>query len=356
MRDRGFTLLELMISMTLGLLLVGGLVSLMVSNSTNRARMEQGSSLLESGRYGMDVIIEDLRMAGYFGDLNPADLTYSPALTSVGSSGYTGGSCAGVSSDSSSVSNLRYAMLVPVLGSMGSSGSWCSVTGVTQVGSQSDILYVRRASTCVLGDANCTMDTANDVFLQVGSCSTETSTSATYPLARGTSSLTMHQRDCVTTAEIRKYLAHAYLVGTTSTIINNQSSQVPTLFRMELNSGSWQAVPLAVGVELIAIEFGVDNDSANGDGSPDVWTRLVSTLSGCSGDSSGGCWNDVVAVRISLLARSIDPDPEYTDTKTYTLSSVSGGRTFTPGSDDHYRRRLYTATIRLENVSGRRAL
>ncbi|MBF8271745.1 MAG: putative type 4 fimbrial biosis PilW-related protein transrane [Magnetococcales bacterium] len=353
MRDRGFTLMELMISMTLGLLLLGGLVALLVSSGASRKHMEQGSLLLESGRYGMDVLVEDLRMAGFFGDFDPADLNLLSSLTPADGSDPTGGACAGNLSDSAALSRLRYAMLVPVFGSAGGTGSWCAVANVTQVGTQSDVLIVRRASTCVSGDANCTMDTTNDVFLQTSLCNTDSTSGATYPLDRGTGALTLLQKDCTTTADIRKFIAHAYLVGTTSTIVNNQAQQVPTLFRMELNSGQWQAVPLAVGVELIAVEYGVDSSSA--DGAPDVWTQTVSSLTGCTNDNPLGCWNNVVAVRVALLARAVDPDPGYTDTKTYTLSSVPGVRTFTPGTGDNYRRHLYTVTVRIENVSGRRA-
>lgn len=62
---QGFSLVELMISMALGLLLLGGVMQIF---QTQRAsyRLQQGlEQVQESGRFLMDFIGTDLRMAGY---------------------------------------------------------------------------------------------------------------------------------------------------------------------------------------------------------------------------------------------------------------------------------------------------
>lgn len=61
----GMTLLELMISMFLGLLLVAGIGTIYVgSNQTYRVQ-EQNARIQEAGRFALDVIGRSLRQAGY---------------------------------------------------------------------------------------------------------------------------------------------------------------------------------------------------------------------------------------------------------------------------------------------------
>lgn len=62
----GLTLLELMISLALGLLLLTGIGTIYVgSNQTYRVQ-EQNARIQESGRYALDVIGRSLRQAGYW--------------------------------------------------------------------------------------------------------------------------------------------------------------------------------------------------------------------------------------------------------------------------------------------------
>ena len=58
---------------------------------------------------------------------------------------------------------------------------------------------------------------------------------------------------------------------------------------------------------------------------------------------------NTVAVKIYVLARGDSPSPSYVDTKTYQLGSTTMGP-----FNDRYKRHLFTQTIRLTNVSGRR--
>ena len=65
---RGFSLVELMISITIGLILVAGMATLISNNAAHRAELEKSSRQIENGRYAMQVLAEDLRHAGYYGE------------------------------------------------------------------------------------------------------------------------------------------------------------------------------------------------------------------------------------------------------------------------------------------------
>src|SRR5688572_27243611 len=70
-RASGFTLVELMIAMTISLLLLAGLVGLFVNMSRSGNEMAKTNSLIENGRYALQLIQEDLVHAGYWGGFIP---------------------------------------------------------------------------------------------------------------------------------------------------------------------------------------------------------------------------------------------------------------------------------------------
>lgn len=61
---RGFSLVELMVAMTLGLLLMGGVVMLVGQTSRTSTSAQAMQRLQENGRYAMSRIVADLRMTG----------------------------------------------------------------------------------------------------------------------------------------------------------------------------------------------------------------------------------------------------------------------------------------------------
>lgn len=64
-RQRGYTLVELMVSMLIGLILVQG--TLMIFNAFNRSVRYQNAvaAQADTGRYAFDRLVRDIRMAGY---------------------------------------------------------------------------------------------------------------------------------------------------------------------------------------------------------------------------------------------------------------------------------------------------
>ncbi len=66
-RARGFSVLELMIALMLGLVVVAGIVQLFVGNSRTYDLVNAQSRLQENARFSFDFITEAARNAGYFG-------------------------------------------------------------------------------------------------------------------------------------------------------------------------------------------------------------------------------------------------------------------------------------------------
>lgn len=66
-RCRGFSLVELMVAITVGLFLLGGLAAIMVSSRKNYEVMDLEAGIQENARFALHFLARDLRMAGYFG-------------------------------------------------------------------------------------------------------------------------------------------------------------------------------------------------------------------------------------------------------------------------------------------------
>ncbi|MFS1524596.1 PilW family protein [Microbulbifer sp. 2304DJ12-6] len=69
-KQRGISLVELMVSITVGLVLMAGVVQLFLSSKLTFTTQQAMSRVQETGRLAMDFMSEDIRMAGHMGCLN----------------------------------------------------------------------------------------------------------------------------------------------------------------------------------------------------------------------------------------------------------------------------------------------
>jgi type IV pilus assembly protein PilW len=73
----GFSLVELMVAMTLSLVLLAGVVAIFISSRNTYETTDQLSRVQESGRFALDMIVRDLRGAGFVGCNKRADVLSS---------------------------------------------------------------------------------------------------------------------------------------------------------------------------------------------------------------------------------------------------------------------------------------
>jgi type IV pilus assembly protein PilW len=157
-------------------------------------------------------------------------------------------------------------------------------------------------------------------------------------------------------APIRRLHVSLYYVSPCSqqTCGSGGGDGIPTLKRKDrITNGTadadWTVFPLVSGIEFMQVDIGVDTSPA---GTPNVST-------GSLGDGVAdelydnrplytGPWNSVVALRVYLLARSLEPTPGFSGPTSYSLGlgsvSVSGS----------FKRKMFSKEIRLNNPSGRR--
>jgi type IV pilus assembly protein PilW len=334
----GFTLVELMVSITIGLIVLGSLVTLFAGNSRERAEVERANEQTENGRYALQLLSEDLRDAGYLGSFNPGTVTGpNPQLTIPTA---LPNACA------TTVATLNSAISVAVQGyDNGANAPAC----LADVRPGTDILVVRRASTCAVGAAGCDPQVAGDVYLQASGCANEFTAGTYYVLDTNAANLNLHQKDCVTVSPLYQYRTHIYFIAND----DKPGDGIPTLKRAELGTGAFAIVPLVEGIENLQLEYGLDTNVPT-TGSPAVYTADPSSFNGCAPAVCVSYWRNTVSVQITVLARNQTVTQGYTDTKTYTLGHTAAGAANIVGPfNDGFKRHTYSTVARLYNPAGR---
>jgi len=335
----GVSLVELMIAVTLGLMVLATLASVFANTSASRNELERTSRQIENGRFAMQLLGDDLRLAGFYGELAVNTVTTPPP-----------GGTTLPDPCSIDVNVWRQAMLVHIQGYDNGAGAPTCMPATVKP--NTDILVVRRASSCEAGVAGCAASAANLPYVQVAKCATETQLVATtWQMAYGNANppFNLHMRDCVTLAGLRQYFVNIYFISTD----NGQGVAIPTLKRLEFNGTGFTEVPLVEGIEELNIEYGINNNST---GFPDIYTADPSnyTYAGCGACSALDNWQRVVTARITLLARNTEASINYVDNKTYSLGLGAAGNPITVTPGDAYRRHVYTSLVRIVNVSERK--
>lgn len=338
--QRGSTLVEWMVSITIGLILLAGLTTLIAQQSSTQAELEKSSRQIENGRYAMQLLNEDIQMAGYYGEFsNVAGLAVPGALPDP---------CDVV------VANIEAAMVFPVQGydsPVTTSGLLTCIDPLNHMDG-TDILVVRGVDPAALTIAVAASAAASgQVYLQSGLTSSGLEfikKMGTGTDAAGTTVFTLTKKDKVTPALLRKFLVHIYFVspcsvpvsgGNTCSSAADGGKPIPTLKAVELSSsGTMSTTPLVEGIENMQIDFGIDG---SGDGAPDG----VYVTSPALAD-----WPNVMALRVHLLARNNESSAGHQDSKTYNLG-LSGT---TVATNDNFKRRVFSQLIRVVNPSSRR--
>ena len=206
-----------------------------------------------------------------------------------------------------------------------------------------------------------------------------------FPYALGTSGFIRYQRDCAggsgspptytsgTVAPKRKFIQNIYYIRDFAV---TSGDGIPTLVRSRLDFAGGAvtqqpAEPLVPGIERFRVELGIDNVSDSGAAvdytaavnwaDPNNWNSPTNRGDGIPDGNFVHCGStctlaelmNVVSVKMFVLARSDQATPGYTDAKTYRINS--GDATVSVGPfNDGFKRHIYSTTVRLNNVAGRR--
>ena len=338
-RQKGLSLLELMIAIAIGLFLLVGLVSVFATSNRTYVDLGKASQQIENGRFATQILTDDAGHAGFYGRYSQTP-PLPPGLPDP-----CANTPAGLTTNS---------LALPIQGynnvALPSPIAACLPDANLVAGT--DILVIRRAdSTMSAGDAasipNAAL-TANLIYMQSSADPTSTPKidfgSGVQATDQGRFPLKNKDN---TYSPIRRYHVHVYFIAPCSVatgangVCTAADDSIPTLKRLELGANGvlLSVVPLVEGIEQFQVDYGIDNDK---DGVPDgAYVQDPGTVAN---------WSNVVAVRINVLSRQIEPAGNgYVDQKSYDMG-IAGF--VTPGGS--FKRHVYNAVIRIVNPASRR--
>ena len=326
-RQHGVTLVELMIALAIGLLVTVAMLKVYVDASRMYRFNEGLARIQENGRFALEFIRRDARVAGFWGCYSDATLTNGVSATSdayinVGAGHITGTSDDGLNSSDSIT--FRSATGSGALVTSGMSGTGDNVT-VETVGALSTDTAVL-ISDCEDGDLFQVTGIAGTALAHAAGANANVSPNLNKAYAAGA----------------RVYEARE----ATFCIAPGADPAQPALRRL-VNPTPGQTCAsngdeLLEGIENMQILYGEDTDAdadgANGDGTANRYVAF---------GASGLDIDRIVSVRISLLARSLNNNLT-TAPSPYTFNGIA----VTPASTDKYLRKVFTTTITLRNKAG----
>ena len=334
---RGYSLIELMISITLGLLIIAGLLAVFVNSSASSKTNERTAEVQSNGRFAIEVLKDDIRAAGFKGYSWASPNTPTTTLTPIGNECLETGALAGAF-----VSNVRQG----IWGTQDSNPFSANCIPSSHY-ARGDVLVIRKLSAL----AETTLVTsrfyyrsnyaAGEVFRGVPS--------SACPPPQSTYTAPFNKEPCLTgnagvdllnfPIEIHVYFIRAYTDSPTESPLN------PALCRVTLRSdGSMAEEIVATGIEDMRIQYARTLT--------DQTTQYMDAnkISGASTATGITDWDDVNAVRIWMLARNTSTEPGYSNTTVYKMGSSTFPRNPTASpTGDAYRRQLFNTVVQLRN-------
>ena len=324
-RARGFSLVELMIGLALGLIVLAALTTFFVSTSSNRHEIERSSRQIENGRFAIDALRNELYLAGFYAELQTTGATWQmpdPCETVLANLGF----------------KLGPPVLVPLPITGYPAGGAVPPCVLNQV-PDTDVLVVRRFNTEPTPQAT---PVPAQFYFQASRCATDSTTTPwAFDAGSNAGSFSLRKVNCTDRTDLYRYRVEIFYIRDHSV---NPGDGVPTLVKLELDAGAINVIPMVEGIQDMRLEFGIDGD---GDGTPNEYRRC-DTKTPCTIDQ----WVNVTTVRTHILAVNLEDTMGYEDVKVYDMGS-GDPRTVGPFKDKR-KRSVYAAVITAPNRAGPR--
>ena len=263
-RHAGFSLIEVLVAMAIAMVLMASLASLFGTTVKTRQQVDREGQKLENARYSLDMLSEDLRLAGYWGNYTPAGMWSSVSWQPVTPIEKVAGTCTvtALTTGWANVGTGTVKIPTPIMGFEAHSGSTTQTLPAAfreclpNYLSGTDVLVIRRTKT---SQATAGALTAANTYLQVSSCSSEVG-STDLQVGLGTATFGLRRLGCATTpvAPIWELVTRVYYVASE----NESGDGIPTLKMIDLSAGTATPVVVAQGVVDFHLEYGIDGSGA----------------------------------------------------------------------------------------------
>lgn len=291
-------MVELMVAMLLGVFLLFALVEILLNGKQSFSSASNMSRLQENGRIATNLVITDLKRAGYMGG-------NSDVPNIFGSTGQVPPAATCATGDTTWVRMITQ----PVFGLDDTNAGYACIPNATYL--RGDVLTVRYAAPWIATGAL----TANRMYLRSSLFEGKIFPGSDEGMAP-VNAVTDNPQS------VRELQALSYFVGDSGR--NCGANAIPSLFRVRLDNNSQPVVDeLLPGIEDMQVQYGTGSQYFDADNVAD--------------------WDDVVTVRVWLLVRAECVETGFTDGRTYTF----GDQVYTP--NDNFRRQMYSNVVLVRN-------
>ena len=318
-RQSGLTLVELMISMTIGLVLIGGTLFVYTSARGAYTTNESYALMQENARFALSVIEPDLQLSGYWG-------RHRDASVIVGSARERASVLGGITDDCGPNWVVQFDEYIEGFNDVTAWNEWACVDGA-DIQPNSDVFAIRRVS-----------ERPVDALVdgQIYMRSSEAPLSEVFIGNNEPTSLP-------DSADNYAVIANAYYVSplSLSIAVGPNDEAVPALRRIQLVSQA--GVPtmldteITTGIEDMQIQYGIGPANVRGTrGAAQVYVSDISNLTPPN--------TTVRSMRIWLLMRAERLETGYIDDKTYQLGDKN-----IAAENDGFRRLVVSKTVFFRN-------
>jgi type IV pilus assembly protein PilW len=313
----GFSLIELMVSITIGLVIISSLVGILASSLNSSRTNDRTSEIAITGRYALSSLKEELRLAGFksytWADVSAPSPWVDPA--------------SGCADTGSTVGTFITNIGQGIWGADNTNPFSANCIPAANYVAGTDVLVIRRLSATPV-----TTLAANTIYFRSSYEQGQMFRSTTVPTAPAFTG----NPQPIATHSLNTYV---YYISP-FTVSATENPLVPALWRVALQAdGSMLRELVASGIERMQVQYGVLSTV------PDV--QFYNTISGSASEivSTNPTlnWKSVDSVRIWLLARNATTEPGYLNSQTYNM----GNQAYTV--NDGFRRQLYTTVVQIRN-------
>ena len=351
--EQGFTLIEVMISVVLGLILISGLIAAFMGTNRSSELNTTLTEMQESGRFALDSIIRDVRMAGFQGCAN---VTETPAFIRADAAptdnflndslrAYTVSSTTAWSPAPHTSFNIPTTIGVPVPGTHALSVQFGSTTtyqispmattasAVTVLGTNVDLVS---GDLAIISDCNgadifeVTADSAN--VLQHGASQNGGDNRLSAPYGQGSD---------LNRPRIMRFEANIYYIGDTGRL-NSTGETVRALYRQTLPYTN-PPIEISEGIENMRVRLGIEDPDNPG------------PITFVSPDNALLDTHQIRSVQVGFLMQSYDNVADGNDSRSYQIAGYdipASATTVTDGSahaTDKKMRLTFNSTVSLRN-------
>lgn len=353
--QRGLTLVEVMVAMTIGLVVLVALGSMLVGGMRHFKVQDEFARMQENGAFALNTIGYDIRMAGFYGKIGAIDLD----MIDLDLNGTPDADPIAVAADCGTDWAINSQQPVFGYSGLNAAGANAALPCIDPANfvSNSPILVLRSA-----GGGEVTAPENNVLYLQSTPAVGILFDGKDYPspMPKPIAPPWLAKMDGNTPASIYPYHPRAYYLrpcsrptGAAASANSDLQCQagddggrpVPTLVRQELVGLAMVEQAVAEGIERFTVLYGLDDeDLANRDGFVNEYVAAPLATD----------FDRVVAIRVTVLARSLTPAQGYNDSgKSYDMGDGSAPFTCTAGVNCGYHRHIFSQTFQIRNLSQR---